>query len=82
METLMKYMVTRDILKVFTLTDPVVLNTHLADIEDILKASMLVCVWLETCVSRESMHFMEAAGLAIVQECFIRMCPSRGMVEE
>lgn len=44
METLMKYMVTRDILKAFTLTDPVVLNTHLADIEDILKASMLVCV--------------------------------------
>lgn len=76
METIMKYMVTRDILKVFTLTDPVVLNTHLADIEDILKASMLVRVAGNMCVQRKyAFHGGCRAGSCV--RVFIRMCPSQ-----
>ena len=52
------------------LKNAVVLNTCLADINDILKASVSMCVWLETCTSRERMHFTEAAELVICARGF------------
>lgn len=39
----MKNMITRDILKIFTLTDPVHLNTHLANINNFQKPQCELC---------------------------------------
>ena len=79
----MKNMVTRDILKIFSLTDPVHLNTHLADINNFESLSLNVCAQLGTCISRKGMSFMEAAELAICTRAFhIRKYPSHGMIEE
>lgn len=70
LETLMKNMVTRDILQIFSLTDPVHLNIHLADINSFESLSLNVCTHLGKCISRKDMNFMEAAELAVCTRAF------------